>query len=142
MSMTGTDTPTKRYIGTKIVHAEPMDEHTAFDVRPGGDHARSSNRDGYRVVYEDGYRSWSPKDVFDEAYRPCDAMTFGLALEAMKIGKRVRRREWDERTLYIHMPGNRRSTIVLQWVSRGNLEDFPYIISLRDALTDDWMIVE
>jgi len=27
------------------------------------------NRDGYKVVYPDGYVSWSPKKVFEEAYR-------------------------------------------------------------------------
>ena len=25
--------------------------------------------DGYKVVYEDGYISWSPKDVFEKAYK-------------------------------------------------------------------------
>lgn len=42
------------YIGTKIVRAEP-------ETKDG--------RDGYAVVYEDGYRSWSPRDTFDRAYR-------------------------------------------------------------------------
>lgn len=27
---------------------------------------------GYRVVYEDGYESWSPKDVFEKAYKVAD----------------------------------------------------------------------
>lgn len=44
----------KAYIGTKIIHAEPLD----LDGKPG-----------YRVVYPDGYRSWSPKVVFESAYR-------------------------------------------------------------------------
>ena len=25
--------------------------------------------EGYKVVYEDGYTSWSPKDVFEKAYK-------------------------------------------------------------------------
>lgn len=45
----------KAYIGTKIVNAEPQEK--------GGEH-------GYRVVYADGYASWSPRGVFEEAYRP------------------------------------------------------------------------
>ena len=44
----------KRYIGTKIALAEP-------ETKDG--------RDGYAVVYEDGYRSWSPKETFERAYR-------------------------------------------------------------------------
>lgn len=44
----------KKYIGTKIIEAEP---------REGAD-----RRDGYKVVYKDGYSSWSPKEAFEEAY--------------------------------------------------------------------------
>ena len=43
-----------RYLGTKIVLAEPADR---------------DGRDGYMVVYEDGYTSWSPKETFERAYR-------------------------------------------------------------------------
>ena len=42
------------YIGAKIVLAES-------ELRGGVD--------GYAVIYEDGYRSWSPKDAFERAYR-------------------------------------------------------------------------
>ena len=44
----------KTYIGTKIVQAEPE---------------RKDGQEGYKVVYEDGYVSWSPKDVFERCYR-------------------------------------------------------------------------
>lgn len=27
------------------------------------------NKHGYKVIYPDGYISWSPKDVFEAAYR-------------------------------------------------------------------------
>ena len=47
----------KAYIGTKIIQAEA--------VEPTGDHPDA----GYRVIYEDGYTSWSPKDVFERCYR-------------------------------------------------------------------------
>lgn len=43
------------YIGSKIINAEPQDK----DGQPG-----------YKVVYPDNYVSWSPKAVFEEAYRP------------------------------------------------------------------------
>lgn len=52
------------YIGCKIIQAEPMNEEVG---RTPGDNAP---RPGYRVVYPDGYISWSPKEVFEEAYRP------------------------------------------------------------------------
>ena len=34
------------------------------------------NQDGYIIKYPDGYISWSPKDVFEKAYRPLDCEEF------------------------------------------------------------------
>lgn len=48
----------KAYVGTKIIHAEPQER---------------DGQAGYRVVYPDGYTSWSPKTVFEQAYRPVTA---------------------------------------------------------------------
>lgn len=57
------------YIGTKIVVAEPATNMQVFKER--GDHFAIGTTvlPGYRVVYEDGYVSWSPKDVFERCYR-------------------------------------------------------------------------
>ena len=63
------DQKMKSYIGTKIVKAEPMDEFM-FAKRKNPSQANpAENRSGYMVVHPDGYESWSPKDVFEEAYR-------------------------------------------------------------------------
>ena len=64
----------KAYIGTKIILAEPMDKVTAvFNglVRDASATIESdgSSLPGYKVVYEDGYESWSPKETFERAYR-------------------------------------------------------------------------
>jgi hypothetical protein len=63
------------YIGCKIIKAEPMDQHY-FLVKEKALPASDINvllhgpdRPGYKVVYEDGYVSWSPKDVFERSYR-------------------------------------------------------------------------
>lgn len=45
----------KAYVGAKIINAEPQEK----DGKPG-----------YKVCYPDNYVSWSPKAVFEEAYRP------------------------------------------------------------------------
>ncbi len=50
----------KTYIGTKIVQAEPALEQV---------HEGEIPREGYTVVYEDGYVSWTPKDVFERSNR-------------------------------------------------------------------------
>ena len=44
----------KTYIGTKIIQAYS-------DFKDG--------KLGYAVIYPDGYKSWSPKEVFEAAYR-------------------------------------------------------------------------
>lgn len=43
----------KNYVGVKLVQAIPCTQ---------------IGREGYRVIYPDGYESWSPKDVFEAAY--------------------------------------------------------------------------
>ncbi len=51
----------KNYIGVKIIKAEPE---------------KKGEKDGYKVLYPDGYESWSPKDVFEKAYRELDCKEF------------------------------------------------------------------
>lgn len=61
----------KSYIGTKTVKAEPCEFGTACD-RLGfvpGNQNRSSDEQGYFIEYPDGYRSWSPKEAFEKAYK-------------------------------------------------------------------------
>lgn len=80
---------TKTYIGTKIITAWP-------ESRPNGE--------GYAVKYADGYTSWSPKDVFEEAYRETEGMPFGLAIEAAKKGLRVSRAPWPLGVFVYYVP--------------------------------------
>ena len=55
----------KAYIGTKIIRAEREDR-----VSPDATGTEASaTQEGYRVVYPDGYVSWSPKGAFETAYR-------------------------------------------------------------------------
>lgn len=57
------------YIGTKIVNAIPMDECTFLTRFKGQDTTNRETQLGYLVKYEDGYDSWSPKEVFERSYR-------------------------------------------------------------------------
>ena len=62
------------YIGTKVIAAEPMtDLEFASKIRPisAGVEIFTDGKGapGYKVRYEDGYVSWSPKDVFEQCYR-------------------------------------------------------------------------
>ncbi len=60
--------PEKLYIGSKLILGIPMDELTFLKVFKGRDE-KHETRAGYKVTYPDGYVSWSPKDVFENAYR-------------------------------------------------------------------------
>ena len=57
--------------------------------------------EGYHIRYPDGYESWCPKKQFNEAYRKCDNMTFGIAIEAMKKGNKVARRGWNGKGMFV-----------------------------------------
>lgn len=97
----------ERFIGTKIVHAEPMTRGEYNKFR-GWQIPADENPDdpGYKVVYPDDYVSWTPADAFEEAYRQCDAMPFSLAIEAVKKGKRAARKGWNGKNQYIELAMN------------------------------------
>lgn len=89
----------KSYTGTKTVKAMPMCANKAkseganvpekyFEV---GNASYNPGADGYLVEYEDGYRSWSPARVFEEAYRPSETFVERLRIEYIELGKRLQR---------------------------------------------------
>ena len=156
---------TKQYIGTKIVNAWPAWRCTFLgskvmyvcmdEVVPSGCKVEA----GFRVEYEDGYLSWSPKEVFEAAYRETTGMSFGLAIEAAKKGKKIARAGWNGKGMFLyHVPAAAYppSTDVAKEAFRG--EDVPYgayiaiktaqgnvvpwLASQSDMLADDWCIVE
>ena len=61
----------KKYIGTKLVQATPAIRKGGKVYLPTDAIPRTMEQveEGYKVVYEDGYESWSPKDVFEKAYK-------------------------------------------------------------------------
>ena len=76
----------KNYMGRKFIKAEPM-TRGEFNKSCGVEIPTSDanyNDNGYRVIYSDGYESWSPdyeswspKDVFEEAYHSSGDLNFG-----------------------------------------------------------------
>ncbi len=59
----------KKYIGIKKIEAEPM-TRGAYNNYRGWTVPDNENPadEGYIVKYPDGYISWSPKNIFEEAY--------------------------------------------------------------------------
>lgn len=89
------------YIGTKIVKAMPMTMTEAQEVLGREIKPATVELDGYLVEYKDGYMSWSPKSVFDDAYRKLVGMDFGKVIEALKSGLAVRRKGWNGKGLFV-----------------------------------------
>ena len=67
----------KQYIGTKLIQAEPaylIDGEIypkSWPIPSMWDFDRL--QEGYKVVYQDGYGGWIPKDVFEAAFLPVTA---------------------------------------------------------------------
>jgi hypothetical protein len=78
------------YTGTKVVTACPMSLDAAkarlgHDITPSNAEAT----DGYLVVYPDGYESWSPKEVFEEAYHVSETFMDRLEIERDELSQRL-----------------------------------------------------
>lgn len=170
----------KEYIGTKTIKAKPMNRFDYNSLRGWTiPEDENGNDEGYLVEYLDGgkpnhkdfdnYISWSPKDVFEKAYRPVEGMSFGLAIEAMKRGHKVARKGWNGKDmLIVYMSGMELPPYNTQGTERKvndrtakligedtPLVTLPYIAmwtadqkwlpgwlaSQTDMLADDWMIV-
>ena len=151
----------KKYIEVKIIEAVPV---TRGDYNRYRGWTISENEnpadEGYLVKYSDNYESWSPKNVFDEAYRVCDNMTFGLAIEAMKKGKKVARKGWNGNGMflyYVPVGAYKPCTeIATSLVNENGLVEYgayiamktaqgnvvPWLASQTDMLAEDWVILD
>lgn len=80
----------RKYIGTKQVSATPAWRIDGKVYPKDGEVPRSMNReDGYKVVYEDGYESWSPKDVFEKAYKVAETFLDRLMIERKELAEKL-----------------------------------------------------
>jgi hypothetical protein len=135
----------KEYIGVKIVRAEP-------EQRDG--------LDGYKVVYEEGYESWCPKDVFEKHNRLTSGMRFGSALEAARQYRKIARSGWNGKGQYVFLAtdikfNTNAGVQEVHDVGTDKTEAFPALVlknsnnqfyvgwtpSVGDLLHDDWFIV-
>lgn len=130
----------RQYWGTKAVHA-------LMKVKDG--------KEGYKVVYEDGYESWSPKDAFEKVYRPNGSLTFGHALEALKAGKWITRSGWNGKNLYVKLvPGckydlfvggtsiEKPYLVLIDHSVPKQSTSVPWVPSTGDCLAEDWSVVD
>ena len=124
--------------------------------------------EGYHVIYSYDNETWCPKAQFEAEFRPVDGMTFGQAIEAMKQGKKVARRGWNGKGMWICVPlcdGPKEIPAEGIWgkpnaeyaeQNGGKVKVVPYVTmkaadgtivmgwlaSQTDMLSEDWVIVE
>lgn len=170
----------KTFIGTKMIHAVPM-RRGDYNVYRGWVCPEDENPDdeGFLVEYVDGgqanhpahagYISWSPKDVFERAYRPYYGLDFGVALQALKAGHRIARAGWYGKGMWLALSGplgGRRIPAESFWSKRnaeyaaqsidGSANVLPcitmktaagdiqmgWLASQPDMLAEDWFVIE
>ena len=82
----------RKYIGTKTIEAEPMLKGEAYEkglLRTLSLDESEKRNPGYHVRYEDGYESWSPAEVFNAAYSPCDDYVDRLKIEMDELKSKI-----------------------------------------------------
>ena len=159
------------FIGTKIIKARTMNRDD-YNLYRGWELPKDENGsdEGYLVEYVDGgkpnhpehegYISWSPKEQFENAYRPMVGLTFGIAIEALKKGLKVARNGWNGKGMFLFL--------VLGSTFKGSLAPLntiypegteinycphidmktadgkivPWLASQTDVLAEDWEIVD
>lgn len=81
----------KTYIGTKIIEAIPAIRKggTVYEKDQPIPKSMDPEQEGYKVRYQDGYESFSPKDVFEAAYRETDCLSLALPLKQRRKGREL-----------------------------------------------------
>lgn len=156
------------HVGTKVINAKPM-TRLEYNVFRGWTMPENENGDdeGFLVEYldggqanteeYDGYVSWSPKEVFVNAYKASGSMGFGAAIELLKNGCKMARKGWNGKGMYLLYLDDGYSNSQFQvherqgmtvgtlnpWIgmNTANNQFVPWTASQTDMLSEDWEIV-
>jgi len=156
------------HIGTKLLLATAMTLGDYNQYRGWNIPADQNTEDkGFLVEYIDGgksnhpdhkgYISWSPEDVFHNAYKASGEMSFGMAVEAAKRGYKVARIGWNGSGMFAYIVHERTEETKVKdldtfgaymyyrehWALFTAQKDVAtWAPSGSDSLADDWVIVE
>ena len=78
----------KKYIGTKTIMAKPMAKSEAEQVLNRSLADAKGGEDGYLIEYPDGYKSWSPKETFEKAYKVAETHLDRMRIEYAEVKER------------------------------------------------------
>ena len=157
------------FIGMKLIKAKPMARGQYNDYRGWELPENEDGSDqGMLVEYanggepnhpgHEGYISWSPLDVFENAYKSTRRLNFSMALEELKAGRKVWRKAWDSKGMWlILVPGTNAVRPVVgtpyskaglteqtdinphidMYTAAGNMQP-GWLASQPDMLAEDW----
>lgn len=75
------------YLGLKLVDATPCKGVENKCIKDDVKYLYDTKfEDGYKVIYEDGYESWSPKKVFEDSYKNIKLLEDLESTKWLKIG--------------------------------------------------------
>jgi len=163
----------KLFMGTKLIQAEPMSRASYNNYRGWVLPADEDGTDaGFLVEYMDGgktnhplhrgYISWSPADVFMVNYQHTDALSFGHAVEMLKLGHKVARKGWNSKGMFLFLvPGGTINVTAdrplgmaapdlvgttLNYLPHVDMKTaqgdvVPWLASQSDILADDWTLI-
>lgn len=148
---------TETYLGVKMIEATKMGSSTFNrDFKPDKYNPQAETESGYYVKYPDGYVSWSPKKAFEDAYRRTNNLTLGLAIEAIKMGKKVARIGWNGKGMWLRLYHpyldkefpikelNPCEGTPIQWIGMKTADNcfVPWLASQTDMLAEDYIIID
>lgn len=121
-----------QYTGTKTVKACPMSRAEAEEILNRKFYKDSEDREdepGYLVVYPDGYRSWSPEKVFEDAYRISQSYIDRMYNELDEVKARyIKGREFSFSQQFRNLRDEQRKLLRIQL---DTMEKYLYILSER-----------
>lgn len=123
----------KKYIGTKLIEAEPMTMGEAYEkgLLQAGRVPNESEKanDGYHVKYQDGYESWSPKDAFDNAYKVADTPLDRMLIEGSELSDRLSKlKDFVLGDKFKELDSDTRAMLLAQ---TGVMRDYQHLLNIR-----------
>jgi len=159
------------YLGVKYVGAVPMtrgayNSYRGWELPIDEDGAD----EGFLIEYLDGgkqnhpnhtgYVSWSPKEVFQRAYKMIGLLNFSDALLLVRQGQKIARQGWNGKGMFLFLVPGSTFTVnrapLLGIYPEGTQVDYcphidmrtadgkivPWLASQTDLLAEDWVVVK
>lgn len=122
----------KSFTGTKTVKACKMSRKSAEEIigrKVRVDSDEIEDEEGYLVTYPDGYQSWSPKKVFEDAYKVSETYIDRMIIEKQEVEARyLAGRKFSFSEDFVSLSENQRTLLRKQLEM---MENYLYLLTKR-----------